>query len=152
MNSLRTCLASVSGKFLACLVQRCLSFHNSVLNFHNSNSKPITHNSNSTITQKIQHFCLVTKLSHVTQFLTSLFAKIMDPPIDTTQQNMVATRVPFFFFCSSNPATPKPSSTTTNGKPRNPQPQPPPPTTLNTTTTSTKKIRMNQKSKPTNSP
>ena len=100
-------------------VQRCLSFHNSVLNFHNSNSKPITHNSNSTITQKIQNFCLVTKLNHVSQFLTSLFAKIMDPPTDTTQKNTVATRVPFFFFffCSSNSATPKPSSTTTNGKP-----------------------------------
>ena len=69
---------------------------------------------------------------------------------------MVATHVPFL-FCSSNPATPKPSSNTTNDKPRihhhqpsstttnsepkNPQPQPPPPTTLNTTTTSTKKSK-----------
>ena len=111
-----------------------------MLNFHNSNSKPITYHSNSIVTQKFQHFCLVTKLSHVSHILTSLFAKMMDSPTDTTQKNMVATRVPFLFY-SSNPATPKPSSTTTNGKSRNPQPQPPPPTALNTITTSTKKSK-----------
>ena len=40
----------------------------------------------------------------------------MDPPIDIAQKNTIATRVPFL-FCSSNPASPKPSSTTTNSKP-----------------------------------
>ena len=140
------CFFRATMRIKAHLVQGCLSFHISVLSFYNSNSKPITHNSNSTITQKIEHFCLVTKLSYVSQILTSLFAKMMDPPTDTTQKNMVAICVPFL-FCSSNPTPPPPTATlhplpstklhTTNGKSRNPQP--PPPTALNTTTTSTKK-------------
>ena len=113
----------------------------------------MTHHPNSTVTQKFQHFCLVTKLSHVSQFLSSLFAKMMDPPTDTTQKNMVAIRV---FKLSSTTTNGKPfihnhqpssTSTTTNGKSRNPQPQPPPPTTFNTTTTALNQMCLIEKEK-----
>ena len=148
------------GCFRARLVYGYLNFHISVLSFHNSNSKPITHHPNSIFTQKFQHFCLVTKLSHISQ---SIFAKMMDPPTDNTQKNMVATRI----F--------KPSYTETQLHHHQWQTLHPPPSTKlhlhhhqrqiqkSTTTTTTtnslqhnhnlhQKIQMNQKTKPTNNP
>ena len=112
----------------------------------------MTHHPNSIVTQKFQHFCLITKLSHVSQFLSSLFAKMMDPPTDTTQKNMVATRVfkPSYIETQIHhhqwqTLHPPPSTKLHlyhhqwQSKNPQPQPQPPPPTAFNTTTTSTKK-------------
>ena len=82
-------LMASNETFRARLVWGSLSFHNLVLNFHNSNSKLITHNPNTTITQKIQYFWLVTKLNHVSQFLTQIFVKMMDPPTDTTYPTLL---------------------------------------------------------------
>ena len=108
------------------------------LGFHNSNSKPITHNPNPTIIQKIQHFCLVTKLTHIYQFLTPLFAK-NDGPTHWHYTRLWLLPTSLFFSALQTQLHWKPTPTTTNDKPRNPQPQPPPPIALNTTTTSTKK-------------
>ena len=135
--------------------QGLLSFHNLVLSFHNSNSKPITHNPNPIVTQKIQHFCLITKLSHISQFLTPLFAKMMDRNPLTLHRRLWLPHA-FLFFSTLQtqlhpnlaplPPMSNPESTTINQAP-------PPPTTnleihnhnhqtaLNTTTTSKKKSK-----------
>ena len=100
------------------------------LSFHNLNSKPITHNSNSTIIQKN----LILLFGHKTQSCISIFNFTFCQNNGPTHWHYIEEYGcyprPFSFLLF------KPSSTTTNGKPRNPQP---PPTTLNTTTTSTKK-------------
>ena len=135
------------------LVQGSLSFHNLVLSFHNSNSKPITHNPNPTVTQKTQHFCLITKLSHISQFLTPLFVKMMDRNTLTLHRRLWLPLASLYFSTLQtqlhrNPAQPPP---TTNPESTTINQAPPPPTTnleihnlhhqtaLNTTTTSTKK-------------
>ena len=61
------------------MVLTWLSFHNSILITHNSNSNLITHNPNPTITQKLQNCCLVTKLNHISQLLSPLFDKMVEP-------------------------------------------------------------------------
>ena len=53
--------------------------HDSVFITHNSNSNLITHNPNPTITQRFQNYCLVTKLNHISQLLSPLFAKMVEP-------------------------------------------------------------------------
>ena len=71
----------------------------------------------------------------------------MDPPTDTTQKNMVATRIPFFLFPAlqtqlhhHQQQTQKSITTTTTTN------------SLQHNHNLHQKIRMNQKSKPTNSP
>ena len=78
------------------------------LGFHKLVLITQTHNSNSTITQKLQNFCLVTKPSHKSQLKKLkylLFAKMVEPTSLTFHSEfIVAARVhflwPFFHILS----------------------------------------------------
>ena len=105
------------------MVSPSLSFLNLVFKTHNLNSKPITHNSKPTITQKIQNFCLLTKLSHISQLLSPPFAKMVEPP----DQSFSTAFFPY--PCDSTWITWNPHP--------NPVSSPPPTTNLDSTTINT---------------
>ena len=86
---------------------------------------------------------MVTKLSHISQFLISLFAKMMDLPTNYTQNVMLATRVPFIFcssssFIFSNQKTHKMQSNRYTQTQLHPNLAPPPPTANPESTTNSK--------------
>ena len=111
------------------MVSPSLSFLNTVFKTHNLNSKPITHNSKPTITQKLQNFCLLTKPSHISQLLSPSFAKMVEP----TDQSFSTVFFPYLHDSTWRTWNPHPNPVSSPPPTTNPDS-----TTINTTNSHTK--------------
>ena len=111
------------------MVSPSLSFFNTVFKTHNSNSKPITHNSKPTITQKLQNFCLLTKPNHISQLLSPSFAKMVEP----TDQSFSTVFFPYLHDSTWRTWNPHPNPVSSPPPTTNPDS-----TTINTTNSHTK--------------
>ena len=129
MHHLHTIEDDKAWSYRARLVSPSLSFLNIVFKTHNLNSKPITHNSKPTITQKLQNFSLLTKPSHISHLLSPSFAKMVEP----TDQSFSTVFFPYLHDSTWRTWNPHPNPVSSPPPTTNPDS-----TTINTTNSHTK--------------